>query len=273
MKIIVSLTTTSARLNILKYTIQSILSQTIKADELVINVSKNGYLNDSGIKDLPKWMEARVFSIRYVDNTGPYRKLIPLINEIGDLDVIITADDDVIYAENWIERLLELSKDNPENIICGMARGMKKNIFGGYKNYSQWGIEIHKKKSREILPIGCAGILYRKNLLDLSMLNDPIYKKLSKTTDDLWFKACSYKKGVEIYVDPEIGFRNAYVQDGVGLGMVNIQDVEVNQAVNSFKKIMKKIMRIIFDYFGVFGSANDKSWNLIRNYANIKRLK
>ena len=48
-----------------------------------------------------------IVSVHFVhNNTGPYRKIFPaLINSVDD-DILIYADDDVIYGANWLSELI-----------------------------------------------------------------------------------------------------------------------------------------------------------------------
>ena len=60
--------------------------------------------------DLPNSLlalEDDKFEIRWVnEDIRSYKKLIPALKNFPT-DVIITADDDVIYPEDWAERLLK----------------------------------------------------------------------------------------------------------------------------------------------------------------------
>ena len=48
-----------------------------------------------------------LINVKWVPNTGPYRKLIPMLRESRPTDIIITADDDIFYGENWLPGLLK----------------------------------------------------------------------------------------------------------------------------------------------------------------------
>ena len=105
MKVIVSLTSTFERSHLLFYTIQSILKQAVKPDVTLVNLSENSYLSDSGFKTIPDWLNNPYIKINLVENTGSYRKLLPVLDFARDNDAIITADDDILYGVNWLKNL------------------------------------------------------------------------------------------------------------------------------------------------------------------------
>ena len=144
-KTYISLTTFSGRLEIVRYTLESLLRQEVKADKIFLNISKNPYLIDKGITQYPKWLIELVddnkVEIKIVENIGPYRKLIPIINELKNEDNIVICDDDVIYEKNWLKILVEKSAKFPSDIVCMHSRKIKR-LFNGFitSSYLYWPI-------------------------------------------------------------------------------------------------------------------------------------
>ncbi|WP_083399002.1 glycosyltransferase [Oceanisphaera psychrotolerans] len=207
MSIIVSLTSTSARLQVLKYTLLSLCNQSLKPDQIILNVSKEGYLIDEGIKELPEWLVdlaggGKVF-INWVDNTGPYRKLMPVYNEASNDDWVITCDDDVIYGEDWLALLVKTAEEHPDAIVCGRARIPVKTIFGGFQSYLNWKVVPLGSVGYNLLPVGISGVLYRKFLLDDSVMKSQDFKRLAPKQDDLWFNLARQMAGVKVAVSTE----------------------------------------------------------------------
>ena len=268
MNIIVSLTTTYSRLSLLFYTLQSLRRQRYQDFRIVINLSKEPYLIDAGINEVPDWMVGEDVSIRFVKNSGPYRKLIPLINEINDSDIIVTADDDVLYGEDWLGKMVERAELYPDTIVCGRARLIKKNVFGRHQNYANWPAILTQQIDEEILPIGCAGVAYRKALLDLVFLNDESNLELSPTSDDLWFKLASFMNGTKVYVDPDIESGCVYLQHSMGLQEINLYRNNVEWSF--FRRVGQKLVKIIKDYLGISLAKNDFSWRRSSSYAQKK---
>ncbi|NAW34721.1 glycosyltransferase [Halomonas alimentaria] len=209
MSLILTLTSTSSRLAVLKYTLLSLLDQKHKADKIVLCISKSPYLIDEGIKDLPEWLSYMVsqgeIEINWVENTGPYRKLIPVYRSADEDDWIVTCDDDVIYAPEWLESLVKTAQQYPSAIVCGRARRPSKNPLGIRQGYMSWPIVPLGSRGKHLLPIGIAGVLYRKNLLDKETMYSDEFKKLAPKQDDLWFHLARKLVDGEVVVCLEAG--------------------------------------------------------------------
>ena len=60
MNLIVSLTSISSRISVLRHTLLSILGQSFKPDRIVVCLSEKPYLVDEGINVVPRWLEEMV---------------------------------------------------------------------------------------------------------------------------------------------------------------------------------------------------------------------
>lgn len=250
-QVIVSCTTTRQRLPMLLYMLMSLQQQSRQPDRIVVNISREPYLSDEGIESLPEWLEQGPAEVNWVPNTGPYRKLLPLINECTDADRIITVDDDVLYHPNWLTMLLELDEAHPDHLVCTRARRMKRG-FWGWKRYSHWRVLKQRTMGMNLMPTGSGGILYKRTLLDMDFLDDPQAQQLAPTTDDLWFRMAGMRKGTPVLVAPEAGRENIFLKHNKGLE-------EINK-----KKKRKKFMDFIK---GGKAGLNDTSWKRTCRYA------
>jgi glycosyltransferase involved in cell wall biosynthesis len=246
------------------YSSQSFLRQTFKPDLILVNISKEPYLMDSGITNVPEWLNQRNFNLNVVKNIGSYRKLLPAIEVATDSDIIVTADDDVIYSDTWLELLVNAANNDPNSIICSRARLIRRNIFKNWQNYYNWTILSSAARGIMVLPTGCGGVVYRKNLLDIDFLKDNSFLKLAPTMDDLWFKIASVRKRVLVSVFPEINNSNLYFWHKTGLDRDNMHF----PANSSFYfEIINRLYLSLMNYMGVNQSPNDKAWDLIVKYS------
>jgi hypothetical protein len=262
-KIIISCTTTSDRMDMLFYVIESIKKQSLTPNLLYINISSEAYLNDDGIKNLPNWLNQDFINVNWVENAGPYRKLIPVIDKIGDNDIVVTIDDDVLYGPGWLQSLVALADTFSDHIICARARNMKKNIFGKWQSYFNWEPVQSAAEGRLVLPIGCGGVLYRKKLLDNDFLVDSLnFMRLAPASDDLWYKMASLRMNTSVYVSPQIDKDSIYLQHHKGLEQENrnLQD-------NFFQKIIKMTTGKILGWLGFSLTNNDHAWSKITKYS------
>jgi hypothetical protein len=266
MKIIVGVTTTKARLGLFFYTLQSLKRQNFDDFLISVNLSKEPYLFDDGIDAVPDWMTGENVQINFVNNSGPYRKLIPVLKQIGCDDVVVTADDDVIYSENWLKRIVESALLFPNCIVCGRARWIKKNILGRFQNYANWPIVLDRARDLFLLPIGVSGIAYRIGLLDLEFAMNEAYFEYAPTADDMWFRLASLRKDTKVYVDPEIDEGNAIVMHSMGLEQINLHRSERRRQL--YERAIIKLKTRFANYFGIPLAKNDLSWKTALKYSN-----
>lgn len=167
--ITVNITTTYNRLDLCSQTAWSLLNQSILPPKIVIWVSKEAYLIDQGIDREPRWVRdlnklRNIIEFRWTANTGPYRKLFPALDAATDDQIIVYADDDAIYRENWLSLLISKFREhNEEKIVASRIRIRKRNLFGHHKTYMLWPIA---KKEVELdsdyLITGVGGAILKK---------------------------------------------------------------------------------------------------------------
>jgi len=268
MKIIVSLTTTYEReqAGLLYKSINSLLKQDNQPDIVMLNISEEPYLKDSGFSEIPQWLKDLNVTINWVKNTGPYRKLLPTLQLAGKDDLIVTADDDIVYGKFWLKRLIEVYRENPGTIVCCRARKMKRNFYGEWQNYRNWPLLKSKSCGLCILPTGGGGVVYSKEKLDSNFLFDQKYLELSPTSDDLWFKMASMLKKIPTLVCPEIDRENFYLKHAQGLDRENFIKIKTK---NRLKKFAQRQVVKIKNYLGVNQTRNDMAWDRICSYSSF----
>ncbi len=199
MKVIVGLTTIFDRQKQCGRTLRSLLSQTTVPDEIWLFVSSKPHLLDKGIQ--PYCLEPSLYEItnsdkrihvEWTENTGPYRKLLPLLKKYWQEEntVVITCDDDVFYTNRFIEEALRLYKE--KKCCIGFMGTRIENTF-------QYELFKEAKGTQDLwnLPKGCGGILYSPAWFS----NKEIFDwKDYPTCDDLWFAAWRIAAGVECYI-------------------------------------------------------------------------
>lgn len=209
MNVYVSLTSIFQNQSELLKTLQSIKEQLFIPSKIFLYISEEPYLLDIGFANkiitndnLRMFLSdnADLVEIRWTENTGSYRKLLPLLKEKWDEDcLIITIDDDTEYVNTL---LLNLVKDyNQEKcVICYRGYTPKiKNI----EDINYWDNVPIITRYLYNLPTGKGGILYHPSFFkatgDLIFSKD-IYTEVSKTTDDLWFFMVRICNKVDCYM-------------------------------------------------------------------------
>lgn len=191
-KVIVSLTTISSRIHRLHKVIESLLSQTYQNYIIHLYISHEPYLLDDGISSIPNNLHALEksfdkFIIKFTNNTGPYRKLLPTLTEFwGCKQILVSVDDDVIYPPHFLATLVAAERLHH----CPVAfRGRRATIdSGNFNKYSHWLKNNQAGKTMLNVPTGRDGVLYRPSYFLKNVLDIDSALHLAKTADDLWFK-------------------------------------------------------------------------------------
>ncbi len=118
-KLIVTLTSWTARINYIEKTLQILLNNFVKPYKLILNLAIEEFPNKN--LDLPekilKLLENDIFEINWVKkNNNVFKKLIPTLNKYKE-DLIMTVDDDILYPNNMIANIIKhykkLGRNNP----------------------------------------------------------------------------------------------------------------------------------------------------------------
>ena len=133
------------------------------------------------------------FNLTYVKNTGPYRKIIPVLNEVYEYHpsdfyktLIVTADDDTAYPPYWLQRLYDSYRLHRCVIgFRGRSIKLENNLLTSYK---KWERQIGDNTSLFSVPTGKDGVLYSPISLNPDVLNIAAAQQLAPKADDLWLK-------------------------------------------------------------------------------------
>lgn len=183
-KVIVSLTSYGRRVDsVLPYTILSLMRQTFKPDAIVLWLDDEHWNNDN-IPQRIKLLTEKGLQVRFCSDLKSYKKHIPALNAFPD-DIIITVDDDLFYAKDTIERLIQSYKNNP---FCLYALRGHRPTFGKTGEllpYKQWDKMVYGAKISPVFPITC-GFLMKRSLLYKDVTNVNLCMKLAPKADDVW---------------------------------------------------------------------------------------
>lgn len=237
-KVIVSLTSFPPRFKNIDLCLKSLLCQTIKPDRIRVYFS-----NDTVEEDLTTSMrELRKYGVEYVfnseDNLKSYDKFYYAMREFSD-DVIVTADDDVIYAKDWLESLLATHEKYPK-AVCARRVHLIKIKDNTVQPYNTWIDQCRriKKPSKQLIAIGNGGVLYPPKCLPNEVFNKEMIKKICMDADDIWLKFMEILSGTEV-----VWVKNWEVQPAAitnGENALSTQNVFRNKNDIYIKAVMKQ---------------------------------
>ena len=205
----ISITSIFKNQDILLKTLQSIIKQTRLPDKIFLYLSEESYLLDDGFNDkkitnlnlLNFVNDTSIIIVKWVKNTGSYRKLLPLLKDKWEEDcIIITIDDDTVYDINLIENLIENYKE--QGCVIGF-RGFTP-LFDKLENFNYSKRDELKNLSLYNFLTGKGGILYKPEFFyktkDL-IFDDRIYLNTCDKQDDIWFYILRILNDVYCYIN------------------------------------------------------------------------
>lgn len=266
--LIVNLTTTRQRFYLLRYTLVSLVEQTLRADKILVWLSEEPYLRDKGMAGfdyaecLEEWMpdyKEKGIEIRHTKNTGPYRKLIPCLREAKDDDVLVTADDDIIYRRDWLSRLIkEFYTSGGDKAVAARVRKIRRNVLGVIQSYVCWRVVTERSFLSEdyVITFG-AGAVLRKSFFRTQDIENNDFVFISPTADDLWYTKLLNNNGVSVICAPSIIKCLHFINHADGLDNNNLP------SLNGFW------VRVVFHLLARLGFKtcnNDYFFDSIRGY-------
>lgn len=250
LQIIISLTSFPGRIKTVNQTIETLLAQTWKADRIILWLANSQFPKKE--KDLPRKLLAlqeRGLEIRWCEDLRSYKKLIPALKEFSD-DIIVTADDDLLYPRNWLEPLVFAYLKNPNYIHTRRAHEVVFANTNALAPYAQWEKEIETRPpSFNNFPTSGGGCLFPPNSLHEDVLNISKFQNLCPHGDDIWFWAMAVKKGTKINV-PEESFTLHFAEgtQNVALWKENVtggeNDRALSRVLSAYPEILEKLDRI-----------------------------
>lgn len=226
---IVSLTSYGDRVMELKYTLYSLITQTIRPEKIIVNLSSSDMKN---ISPLLQSFENYGVEFVEVEDIKSYKKLIPTLQTYPE-KIIVTADDDLYYKSDWLEKLWLNHIKNPTMIICHLTARIS-FLHNKLKPYNEWCFNKKgTKPSFSNLILSGGGTLFPPKSLYRDVCNADLFMKLSPTADDIWDYFMAFLQGTKIiqiqnsysnltYINPyrEYGIieGKTLTQENVGLG-------------------------------------------------------
>ncbi|NMA32678.1 MAG: glycosyltransferase family 2 protein, partial [Alphaproteobacteria bacterium] len=131
-----------------------------------------------------------------------YKKLIPTLRKFPE-DIIVIADDDVIYPSDWLAQLIATHKKYPNAVIghhiyrINLNKPYRKWCKIQNKIWRQW---FFGRPSFKNFATGVGGILYPPHSLHPDVFNEKLFRKIAPTNDDVWFWAMTLLNGTKITI-------------------------------------------------------------------------
>lgn len=202
-KLTVSFTSYPARIRFVPAVLSCLLKQTRPADRIVLYLSEDQFPGKES--DLPEELQKakneNQLQIRWTHgDLKPHKKYIYAFREFPE-DLIVTVDDDVLYAPQFLAHLWKAHLQHPEAVVAGRTHLITLDKDGRPNAYSNW---IHCVQgfnagpSMQLFAVGIGGILYDPKLFPQELYDEDKIRELCLEADDLWLKALELAAGVPV---------------------------------------------------------------------------
>ena len=244
--LIVSLTSYPARINTVNQTILTLLNQTVRAEKVILWLAEEQFPNKE--KDLPPKLldlTSKGLTIDWCKDIKSYKKLIPTMKKYPNA-LIVTADDDILYKNNWLEQLYSAYLTEPDYIHCHRAHYL---LYEGNEilPYKKWQKNLPKFKPSYNNFCTCgAGALYPPDCFYKDVLREDLFMELCPHADDIWFWAMCVlnNKKINIVSDSEpLRLVNGTQEEALWYSNVNggQNDVQLKKLTEHYPEIFEKL--------------------------------
>lgn len=228
-RIIISLTTYSKRIVNIPAVLDTIFSQTLKPDLVVLNMAFEEIIPE----EVQKYIDTHNVEVYRVPDTKVYKKLLPTLKRYPN-DCIITIDDDFLYPKGMIEEFVSIHNIWPDHPISG-----NKEV--------NFGMLCH---------CGCASLTkacYYGEFLEY--INDEVIQKCP--SDDLVYTFGANKSGHPYISTNSLYFLNMQsYNEGEGYSLLTVCE---NGIVDTYKYLSTKFGNIDNNMDVYFKYLNNKS--------------
>lgn len=259
-RIIVSMTSYPKRItNVSKSIFLLLTKQTVKPDEIHLWLSTEEFPNKE--KDLPedlqKLLEFDVATIHWLPKNTFVHKRHEYFKIAQDNDLVFLIDDDVRYADNLIETVMNTHKKFSNCIVCYNRYPKheyrnKKIIYGYAAPENEPKANLNRWCGQSMIPAK----LYPKECL--SEENQNIRDKVDPVSDECWFQPWTVYYDIPIYhlnfswgidIDPNIKKENGIVgwSHQIEANGLERRDNWMYAVLSNIPKLLEKYKRL-FNY-------------------------
>ncbi len=198
-KVILSMTSFPDRIHEVQYALRALMLQTYKPDRILLWLAESQFPSHE-LPDSLKELESYGLEIRYCEDLLGHKRYFEIYPELQDKEVLITYDDDILFSERSVERIMKTHERFPDCLVCdrGQAAVYKEDgtleIPGRWRTLSDEGVG---KPSFKVLPSPGGGCLYFKDALYKDTL-DIEKVRHSLRVDDLFLMFMALRQGTPI---------------------------------------------------------------------------
>ncbi|MDR7328453.1 glycosyltransferase [Corynebacterium guangdongense] len=194
--VVISMTTHGARLAHVHYALESLARGNMVAP-MVLWLDKKDF--DAPWPAPLRRLVDRGLRVRCSDGDyGPHTKYWGTFNDVaGTATRVVTADDDIIYPEWFLERLVLANDISPDRIVAHRAHRVKLNDEG-VAPYRRWKPVTGTRPTARNFATGVSGVLYPASFISYVVGQGTRFMGVSPRADDVWLHLCALRSGHEV---------------------------------------------------------------------------
>jgi len=201
-RLVVSLTSFPERIKGITAVLETIYQQTHLPDEIVLWLAEEQFPGRMGElpDELRRLVEEGRLTLEWCDDLKPHKKYFYAFQKYVD-DIIVTIDDDLLYAPDLLEKLYDSYLLYPDAVSAARTHLIAVTSKGEILPYKQWIRETDcslYEPSMQICATGGAGCLYPPHILDQRLLDKEVLMEICPYADDLWIKTMELLSDVPV---------------------------------------------------------------------------
>ncbi len=247
--IVVTLTSWPGKIRNAHITLTSLLNQSFKPHRIILWLAEEEFPNQK-IPSTISSLAARGIEVRWCENLRSAKKLIPALRDPKlSQKVLVVADDDIVYPQNWLESLVKTYNQYPDHIIAHRNRVMLLDeTTKKPRAYNRWRLltdPLRRAQGHILFPTGGGGILFPPDSLDKNVLDTQMFMKLCPTGDDIFWFAMMVLKGTKISVPDFPQTQTVDINDEEAK-KVSLWDSTNQHGGND------KMIKAVFEHYGIY---------------------
>lgn len=193
---VVSMTTWSKRAGTAYLAIESIATGRMRPSRIILWIDEADLFRN--LPQTLRRLQKRGLEVRFCENYGPHKKYYPYVASEEDFAApLVTADDDILYPRDWLERLARAGQDFPDVVNCWWGHRV---AFAGNKldKWRNWAIYADPEPSFCNIGLGGMGVLYPSQVLRAAKRSGTSFNQSASKTDDIWLHVHAIRAGCRI---------------------------------------------------------------------------
>lgn len=201
-KLVASLTSYGNRLSTVHISIRSLLMQTCPPDIVVLWIGDES--NEIQLPD--ELLNLQKYGLRIVrdcENLKGHKKYYEAFRQYPE-SLVLTFDDDLIYARDTVESLIKWHDVYPDAVIARRVHRIKVGSYGvmPYSDWDiQWGESTPVPRNSLVATTG-AGTLYPSSVTRKLLYPSSAIKEIALNADDLWLKGAEVANSIPVVFAP-----------------------------------------------------------------------